>query len=107
MNTESWVLRKTLAVSTDDATTTGKEGAELHAHQRAVPLRQRVEGAVRERAEEVEVADDRPRLGARQTVARPAPASGGGSEEHDRGDHHGKDGRPPPPCWWLHAGRTW
>ncbi|KAF7072516.1 hypothetical protein CFC21_077626 [Triticum aestivum] len=68
------------------------EGPELELHERAVLLGQRVDGAVRERADEVEVADDRPRLGARREVVLAAAAEDGLEEEH-RGEHHAEEGR--------------
>jgi hypothetical protein len=49
----SWVLRKYLARSTDEPMMTGNERDEAEVHERAVLLGELVDGAVRERADEV------------------------------------------------------
>jgi hypothetical protein len=55
-------------MSTDEPTTTEKERAEAEVHERAVLLGELVDGAVREGADEVEVADEWPRPRTRRDV---------------------------------------
>jgi hypothetical protein len=76
-------------MSIDEPTTT-EERAEAEVHERAVLLGELVDGAVREGADEVEVADEWPRPRTRREVVNPA---GRGFEfgENDRGEQHGKE----------------
>jgi len=75
------------------------EGAEPQGHERAIPLGELVDGAVREPADQVQVADHRPRPGARWEpvlVARGARAEPeNGCEEESGGSSHydGEEGR--------------
>jgi hypothetical protein len=75
------------------------ERPELELHQWAVLLREREDGAVRERTHQVEVADDRPRLRPRREVVHAAAAPGNGLQQQHGGKHDAEEGRP---RWQLH-----
>ena len=91
MKDVSLVLRKNLAASTDETDDDG-DGAEAEGHERAESRRERVDGEVRERVDQVEVADHRPRA---RTGWEPVLAGGagaalaaeGGDDEKSGGEH--------------------
>ena len=77
---------------------------EPEVHERAVQLGELVDGAVRQLTQEVEVADNRPRLGARrEVVGAAAPAGSHGLEEEHGDEHDGEERRP----WWERHACIW
>uniref|UniRef100_J3KVB2 Uncharacterized protein n=1 Tax=Oryza brachyantha TaxID=4533 RepID=J3KVB2_ORYBR len=70
------------------------EGPEPERHDRAVALGELVDGTVRERAHQVEVADDWPWLRPRREVVHAAATAEHRFQEQHGGEHDADEGRP-------------